>query len=500
MRVVVIDAGVGGLTAAAKLAREGADVTVLEAHVYPGGCAGSFFHQGYCFDVGATLAAGFFPGGPMDLVSQGAGVAAWPVRAANPAMVVHLPGGEKSVIRWTDERRWAERHAAFGVQADRFWQWQERTADALWDLAMRRPSWPPQTFADGRRLIQTALSWLGQGHRNASSVELLASALRRVSSHLRRPSKDLRLFIDAQLLISAQTTSRHANALYGAAALDLPRRGAVHVEGGMGAISRTLEKALKDSGGEIHFRQAARRIVIEGHRPIAVETNRGDAFPSDVIIANLTPWDLARLLGEYAPRRLRRVPPTPKDAWGAFVLYVGLDESAVPSDFPLHHQVIVAEPLAEGNTVFISGSPAWDQGRAPRGRRAFTMSTHTSLARWWELYETDRAAYDQLKTEFSRRVLAAAEVVMPQVQDAADLRLPGTPVTFERFTRRYRGWVGGFPQTNLFRTWGPRAAQGIWMVGDSIFPGQSTAAVALGGLRVAESVLDFIGKGSEHAR
>jgi hypothetical protein len=49
--------------------------------------------------------------------------------------------------------------------------------------------------------------------------------------------------------------------------------------------------------------------------------------------------------------------------------------------------------------------------------------------------------------------------------------------------------VGGFPQTSLFRAWGPRLAPGLWMVGDSIFPGQSTAAVALGGLRVAGALL-----------
>ena len=41
-RIIVIGAGIGGLTAAAWLTRAGADVTVLEAHVYPGGCAGTF--------------------------------------------------------------------------------------------------------------------------------------------------------------------------------------------------------------------------------------------------------------------------------------------------------------------------------------------------------------------------------------------------------------------------------------------------------------------------
>ena len=141
-RVVVIGAGVGGLTIAGLLARSGADVNVLEAHVYPGGCAGTFFHQGYRFDAGATLAGGFYPGGPMDLVARAVGIDRWPGHAANPAMVVHLPGA-RPVTRWSDARRWPERRQAFGVQAESFWRWQESAADALWDLAVRAPPWPP---------------------------------------------------------------------------------------------------------------------------------------------------------------------------------------------------------------------------------------------------------------------------------------------------------------------------------------------------------------------
>jgi hypothetical protein len=37
--------------------------------------------------------------------------------------------------------------------------------------------------------------------------------------------------------------------------------------------------------------------------------------------------------------------------------------------------------------------------------------------------------------------------------------------------------------------WPPRLAPNLWLAGDSIFPDQSTAAVALGGLRVASAVL-----------
>jgi C-3',4' desaturase CrtD len=488
-KLVIIGAGIGGLTTAAVLARAGLDVTVLEAHIYPGGSAGTFFHKGYRFDAGATLAGGFYPGGPMDLVAQAADIEAWPTRRPNPAiMAVHLPDGA-AITRWADERRREERRQAFGKQAEAFWRWQERTADHLWDLALRQPTWPPQTLDEATSLTKTGLSWLADNWIERLDPALIADAFRPAAYHLKGASDRLRLFVDGQLLIADQTTSQHANALYSASALDLPRRGVVHPHGGMGSIAETLVQAIRDHGGQVIYRQQVNQIVQEGGRPIAVETRRGDTFPADVVIANLTPWNIRNLLGENAPPRLRNLPERPQTGWGAFMVYVGLDGTAVPADLPLHHQVIVRDPPTEGNSIFISISPAWDRNRAPEGHRAVTISTHTNLSPWWELFEHDRPAYEDRKAAYTDRVLAAAETALPQLRDAAHLIMPGTPVTFQRFTRRQWGWVGGFPQTDLFQTWGPRLAPNLWMVGDSIFPGQSTAAVALGGLRVAGTIL-----------
>lgn len=501
-RVVVIGAGVGGLTVAARLAQAGLNVTVLEAHVYPGGCAGTFYHQGYHFDAGATLAGGFYPGGPMDVVAQTIGLDSWPANPSEPAaMQVHLPDGA-TVTRWIDDTRWHEHRAAFGPHAEAFFRWQERTANALWNFALKTPSWPPQTLTDLTQLTHTGLSWLSAGQVASHLPHLLADAFRPVAAHLRHAPERLRLFVDGQLLIAAQATSHSTNALYGAAALDLPRRGIVHLSGGMGAIAQTLAQVVRQNGGQVHYRQEASRIVIEQSHPVAVETKRAKSFPADLVIANLTPWNLARLLGDHLPPKLRPyVDSSPQhmdsfDGWGAGMLYVGLDESVIPANFPLHHQVIVREPLAEGNTIFLSLSPAWDKHRAPAGRRALTISTHTRLSEWWRLFEDNRSTYEIRKNELAQRLLTAAEVALPGLRKAAQLILPGTPVTFQRFTRRLGGWVGGFPQTSLFRAWGPRLGPGLWLVGDSIFPGQSTAAVALGGLRVAGGILAELGSPS----
>jgi C-3',4' desaturase CrtD len=464
----------------------------LEAHVYPGGCAGTFYHKQYRFDAGATLAGGFYPGGPMDLVAQATGIEPWPVEPANPALIVHLPGG-LSVSRRTDESRRREQELALGSQAEKFWQWQERTAEALWDLALRLPPWPPQTPAELVKLVKAGTSWLAGDLRQRLSPALALDALRPVAAHLAGASPQLRLFVDAQLLIAAQATSRETNALYGASALDLPRRGVAHLEGGMGRIAQILAQAVQRHGGQVKYREEVQRIILEKGRPVAVETKRGKAFPAETVLVNLPPWNVARLLGDQAPYRLRRLPPQPQEGWGAFMVYIGLDGSVVPEDFPLHHQVIVREPLAEGNTIFLSLSPAWDPGRAPAGQRALTLSTHTRLAPWWQLFESDLAAYEARKQHYVARMMAAAEIALPGLREAARLILPGTPITFRRFTRREWGWVGGFPQTSLFRTWPPRLAPHLWLVGDSIFPGQSTAAVAMGGLRVATAILQAYG-------
>jgi C-3',4' desaturase CrtD len=486
-KIVVIGAGIAGLTAAAHLASEGLDVTVLEAHIYPGGCAGTFYHQGYQFDAGATLAGGFYPGGPMELVGRLTGIENWPVHSAGPEIVtVHLPDGAE-IIRWADEQRWAEHRAAFGRQALPFWQWQERTADALWSLALRLPPWPLTSPGDLFRSTQAGFGWLANQTSLRILPEILKDALQPVAAHLKNAGDNLRLFVDAQLLISAQSTSESANALYGAAALDLPRRGVVHPKGGMGSIARRLAQAVKDQGGEVHYRQEVTQIRIQHGRTTTVETKKGDSFPADLVIANLPPWNIVRLLKDNLPPTLKRLPANPR-GWGAFTVYLGLDENVLSNDQTIHHQIIRGRPLGEGNTAFLSISPAWDHSRAPTGYRAATLSTHTSYSEWWELYENDPAGYEARKEEYTQRLLLAAERAVPGLRQAANLIIPGTPVSFQRFTRRVSGWVGGFPQTSLLKSMAPRLSPQLWMVGDSIFPGQSTAAAALGGLRVAREI------------
>jgi phytoene dehydrogenase-like protein len=303
-----------------------------------------------------------------------------------------------------------------------------------------------------------------------------------------------RAFLDGQLLISAQTTADHANALYGSAALDLPRRGVNHVTGGIGALADTLVAWIRANGGEVLFRQKVEHISrgVDG-RVLSVTTKKGQTFLGDRFIGNLTPWALVDLLGEGTPPAMQRDVAKLSPTWGAFTLYLGLDRSALPADVVGHHQVIVdqTKPLGEGNSVFVSLSDPDDPTRAPEGMVAATLSTHTDIRPWWRLRNgPDEDAYLWHREQYTERLVDAAERAIPGLRSATRLTMPGTPVTFEFYTGRPKGMVGGFAQTSIFNARGPQTGlPNLWLVGDSIFPGQSTAGVTLGAMRVAADVM-----------
>jgi phytoene dehydrogenase-like protein len=264
----------------------------------------------------------------------------------------------------------------------------------------------------------------------------------------------------------------------------------------VGGLAETLENKVKANGGRVLYRHTVTRIHRGGSEirpgkheacPYVVETNRG-RFEADGVIANLTPWALAKLLGEDAPTSLTKRVSNLKPIWSAFTVYLGVDDAAF--DDPVeHHQIVVDmnKPLGEGNSAFVSVSPEWDTRRAPAGQRAITISTHTRAADWYALAH-DEAAFDDRKQAYTQRLIDAAVIALPKLKSHLKLIMPGTPLTFERFTHRVNGMVGGFPQRNLFIAWSPQIDRGLWLVGDSIFPGQSTAAVSLGALRVAGEV------------
>jgi phytoene dehydrogenase-like protein len=139
--------------------------------------------------------------------------------------------------------------------------------------------------------------------------------------------------------------------------------------------------------------------------------------------------------------------------------------------------------------MFISVSAPGDTDSAPAGCRAVMISTHCKLEEWEHLSPVEYAAQ---KYVVGAKLVEYARRVYPRLGENPSVYEIGTPRTYEQFTSRTRGAVGGVHQTlwnaNQFAVPHGIGLPGFWLAGDSTFPGLGTVACVLGSRIVAEGV------------
>ncbi|MCG8458202.1 MAG: hypothetical protein MI919_18135, partial [Holophagales bacterium] len=192
--------------------------------------------------------------------------------------------------------------------------------------------------------------------------------------------------------------------------------------------------------------------------------------------------------------------------WGACMLYRVARPPGGTGPEARHLELIQdkSAPLVKGNHLFCSISGELDDHpssgvagrRAPEGHRTMTVSTHLSAAELASTPPGDRAA---LIDGIHRRMREGLDHLAPEWRDVR-FEATASPRTFERFTARHGGLVGGIPRRVGWRSYldlfsPPPSPPRIHPVGDSVFPGQSTLAVALGGVRLARRLAEGWGFG-----
>jgi phytoene dehydrogenase-like protein len=118
------------------------------------------------------------------------------------------------------------------------------------------------------------------------------------------------------------------------------------------------------------------------------------------------------------------------------------------------------------------------------------ISTHCELAGWQA--PSSEPEYEARKQEAGAVLLRYARRVYPRLGNSPRVHQIATPRTYERYTRRPLGAVGGFRQSlqNANQRAIPHdlGQRGFWMCGDSTWPGLGTVACILGSRIVAEGV------------
>ena len=467
--------------------------------MHPGGCAAHYQKEGYSFAVGATVAMGLEPGGLVRKIYEQLDLSPNYVEV-NPALRVHLDDRRISVEK-TREAWFTELASKFpGQEKEKqaFWREAMNLAAAMYYASKRFPVLPFKRFAD---MTDTLKAF------HPKLLTLVPHLSRTVKDRLEHYGIDdpaHKAFIDGQLLDAMQTTSDHCVMTSGALALDIYRYGCQYKIGGLSTIAEDLAAYVTANGGEVAYATRVKQIFQDKHQVKGVATNRGDVY-APVIVSAIPLSNTAELLQpsqtNLAVRAQKQAP-----MWGAFTLYMGIDENCLPEDSHYYEQVTEVGHYHDGGNLLMSISPAWDRSRAPEGKRAVTVSTHVDAQQWLELSK-DKAAYRQAKTQMEEALLSRIERVFPGLRGSIEYFRSGTPKTFQNFTLRAGGTVGGFPQTVSFANFNApshhSSVKGLFLAGDTVFPGQGVLGVTVSGHNAARSASRYLTKAinrSSHAK
>jgi phytoene desaturase len=365
-RVVVVGAGLGGLSAALYLAGAGREVTVLEREPVPGGRCGLIRDAGYAFDTGPTvLTMPELVAAPLRAVGEE--LADWlTLHRLDPAYRARFADGSSIDVRSDVEDMSSEIAATCGArEADGY----RRFVTFLRDLyRVELPHFIDRNLDSPLQLVGTPLARL-----------VAMGGFRRLGPKVASFFADERLcrLFSFQAMYAGLSPAR-ALAIYSVITYMDTVAGVYFPEGGMHAVPRALAAAAEKHGVRIRYSTEVARVVVAGSRTTGVETADGERIAADVVVVNADlPTAYRTLLPGPAPRRVRRLRYSPS----AVVLHAG--SSATYPD-AAHHvinfggawdetftQLIDRGELMSDPSFLVTTPTLTDKSLAPAGRHTY---------------------------------------------------------------------------------------------------------------------------------
>ncbi len=306
-RVVIVGAGLGGLSCALRLAATGREVVVVERDSRPGGRAGRLSIGGYDFDTGPTvltmpeILAETFASADEDMGS-------WlTLDRLDPAYRAFFPDGSTLDViadpaRMADEiaRVCGPREAAGYLRFVEFTR-------GLW--ALQRNDFIDRNLDSPRDLMHLGLlKLIGQGGFRRLSAK--------VDDYFADP-RTQRIFSFQSLY--AGVAPHQALALYAVIAYLDTIAGVYFPRGGVHAVPQALAAAAEKHGVTFRYDTTVSSVETSAGRANAVRTTEGERIPADVVVLNPDLPVAYRDLLPRTPRRVRRLRQSPS----AVVLHVG---------------------------------------------------------------------------------------------------------------------------------------------------------------------------------
>jgi len=442
-RAIVIGAGLGGMTAAAYLSRNGFRVDMFERNPHPGGYACSFVRGAYEFEASLHELSGVGPennrGGCYKMLA-GCGVADkvefLPIdqfyTSIYPDFTVTIPHG------W---------EAAEEAYASVF---PEERAGIHRVLTLMRKMYGEVRLLSKAKGPLDLVSFPVKGTHIMRSVGLTAAQV--IDREFKDP-KLKALFCDVWGYYGLPP-SRVAWQILALGNSSYLEHGPYHVKGTSQALSNAFVEVIEENGGRVHLRNGARRILTDGGKVTGIVADDGETYPAEYIVSNANPITACyQLIGkDNVPASYLKALAEGHIAISTFNVYMGLDCPAQDVGI-VNHEYFINESydMDEHYQAMFSThrQPYWvvtnynssDPEFSPPGTSVVVITCIADHGAWTRI-PPDR--YVDEKTRLAHEMIEASDQRFPGLADHIAVLEVSTPLTNMRYSGNPGGSILGF--------------------------------------------------------
>jgi phytoene dehydrogenase-like protein len=490
--VVIIGAGVAGLSVGCYLRMNGYDTTILEANAIPGGLCTGWVRGDYTFDgcihwlAGSGPASGFYPMwrelvdiDAIEFVDHDLRFDIELDRAdRNGDRVFHVYADLDRLGRYMldiapEDARLIDEFCRSVRQLQRV------SLPPLWDVAREVRTWRDKLkLVRYLPLLDYARKWSRVTNYNyAQQIQnpFLAEGFRR-------------LFMGKEFSLLGITLQL---ALY-------DQRAAGYPVGGSLGFARKLADRYEALGGAVRYRARVAEILVEDDAATGIRLQDGEVVAADAVISaadgHFTLYEA--LGGRYVNQALADLYDLRTLEVYESLILVSLGVARTFEGWPHLLRFPLDEPLTIADGTRYERMEAhvynYDPTLAPEGKTVVSVTLYTRNHPYWtNLREHDRAAYQAAKDDLAREVIARLDRKFGDFADVVEVVDVATPATVIRYTHNWQGsYQGWYPPADLLSGGTiPKTLPGLrdfYMIGQWVEPGGGLPPAALSGRNVAQ--------------